>query len=51
MEITIRELPPEKRKAKPADESKLGFGKFFTDHMFTLKYDTALGWHDALIGP
>ncbi len=51
MEITIRELPPEKRKAKPADESKLGFGKCFTDHMFTLKYDTATGWHDALIGP
>ncbi|HOD29554.1 MAG TPA: branched-chain amino acid aminotransferase [Syntrophales bacterium] len=51
MEITIRELPPEKRKAKPADEAKLGFGKFFTDHMFTLKYNTAPGWHDAMIGP
>jgi hypothetical protein len=22
---------PEKRKAKPTDESKLGFGKIFTD--------------------
>ena len=25
-------------KAKPADESKLGFGKIFTDHMFVMDY-------------
>ena len=25
-------------KAKPADESKLGFGKHFSDHMFLMDY-------------
>lgn len=38
-------------KAKPADESKLGFGKVFSDHMFVMEYDTGMGWHDARIVP
>ena len=38
-------------KAKPADESKLGFGKIFTDHMFLMNYDEGQGWHDARIVP
>ncbi|MCX5837762.1 MAG: branched-chain amino acid aminotransferase [Deltaproteobacteria bacterium] len=42
---------PEKRKAKPGDESQLGFGKIFTDHFFTMPYDTGRGWHDPLIEP
>ncbi|MGN0633578.1 MAG: branched-chain amino acid aminotransferase [Oscillospiraceae bacterium] len=38
-------------KEKPTDESKLGFGHIFTDHMFIMNYDTGLGWHDARIVP
>ncbi|MEG2769628.1 MAG: branched-chain amino acid aminotransferase, partial [Oscillospiraceae bacterium] len=38
-------------KAKPTDESKLGFGHFFTDHMFLMNYDEGQGWHDARIVP
>lgn len=38
-------------KTKPADESKLGFGKLFTDHMFLMNYDEGQGWHDARIVP
>ena len=38
-------------KAKPADESKLGFGKVFTDHMFIMDYDAGQGWHDPHIIP
>ncbi len=38
-------------KAKPTDESNLGFGKIFTDHMFVMDYDTGMGWHDARIVP
>ncbi len=38
-------------KAKPADESKLGFGKIFTDHMFLMDYNQQDGWHDARIVP
>ena len=38
-------------KAKPEDESKLGFGKIFTDHMFVMNYTAGQGWHDARIVP
>ena len=38
-------------KAKPADESKLGFGKIFTDHMFLMDYTRGEGWHDPRIVP
>ena len=38
-------------KAKPADESKLGFGKVFSDHMFVMDYNPEQGWHDARIIP
>ena len=37
-------------KVKP-DESNLGFGKFFTDHMFIMDYNRKDGWHDARIVP
>ncbi len=49
MEIKItRKLNP---AAKPQDESKLGFGTIFTDHMFLMLWDKAQGWHDAEILP
>lgn len=38
-------------KAKPTDETKLGFGYIFTDHMFVMNYDEGQGWHDARIVP
>ncbi|UCH01126.1 MAG: branched-chain amino acid aminotransferase [Deltaproteobacteria bacterium] len=36
-------------KEKPADESKLGFGEIFADHMLLIDYDTNRGWHNARI--
>jgi len=33
-------------KPRPADETKLGFAKYFTDHMFVMDYDEGQGWHD-----
>ncbi len=38
-------------KAKPSDESKLGFGKLFSDHMFLMDYEAGKGWFDARIVP
>ncbi len=38
-------------KQKPQDESKLGFGRIFTDHMLTIEYKTGKGWHNAQIRP
>jgi branched-chain amino acid aminotransferase len=39
-------------KAKPTNESQLGFGKIFTDHMFVYPYNKAKGgWHSPEIKP
>ncbi len=37
-------------KQKP-DQNKLGFGKYFTDHMFIMDYEDGKGWFDARIVP
>jgi len=36
-------------KAKPTDESQLGFGQVFSDHMLIMPYNKGKGWHDAKI--
>lgn len=47
----IQFIKAETLKQKPIDESKLGFGKLFTDYMFTMEYDPENGWHNACIKP
>ena len=37
-------------KAKP-DENRLGFGNYYTDHMFVMDYTESQGWHSARIEP
>ncbi|HHW46312.1 MAG TPA: branched-chain amino acid aminotransferase [Clostridiales bacterium] len=37
-------------KPKP-DQTKLGFGKYMTDHMFIMPYDEGKGWHSPRIVP
>ena len=32
-------------------EDKLGFGQYFTDHMFVMDYEAGRGWYDARIIP
>ena len=38
-------------KPRPADETKLGVAKYFTDHMFVMDYDEGQGWHDGRVVP
>ncbi|MFH1480323.1 MAG: branched-chain amino acid aminotransferase [Pseudomonadota bacterium] len=51
MEIKVTPVRPEQLKPKPTDESKLGFGDIFTDHMFLMDYQTGKGWFDPRIEP
>ena len=51
MEITINPATPEQQRAKPTDENKLGFGKIYSDHMFSMVWTREKGWHDAVIEP
>ncbi len=46
IEITMNTQLKAKIPAK-----QLGFGKYFTDHMFLARYSTGLGWHKAEIVP
>ncbi len=49
--MTIQMTLTNNPKAKPADESKLGFGQIFTDHMLLLEYTEGIGWHDGRVVP
>ncbi len=49
--MKLEVLRAQSLKPKPEDESKLGFGKIFTDHMLTVRYAEGKGWHDAQIRP
>ncbi len=48
MQITVTKTATPKEK--PASDI-LGFGKYFTDHMFMMDYTAGEGWHDARIVP
>ncbi len=47
IKVTLTENP----KLKPADESKLGFGRILTDHMLLMDHESSIGWHNARIVP
>lgn len=51
IDLEIKLVKTTTPKQKPADEASLGFGKFFTDHMFIAEYSVGKGWHDARIVP
>jgi branched-chain amino acid aminotransferase len=48
MEIKITKTTAPKQKP---DQTALGFGQYYTDHMFIMNYDEGQGWHDARIVP
>ena len=47
----IRVMPRESFKPKPTDESKLGFGRIFTDYMFVMDYNPEQGWYKPRVAP
>mgnify|MGYP000894731240 CR=1 FL=1 len=49
--MEIRMELTETPKAKPTDESQLGFGSVFTDHMLVMNYAKGKGWYDPRIVP
>ncbi len=51
MEIAVHLAEASQRKPRPADDSTLGFGKIFSDHMFLMEYSEERGWHNARVVP
>ena len=49
MEIKLTKNP--NPATPPEDETKLGFGRIFTNHMFIMDWTRGEGWHDARIVP
>lgn len=50
-DLEVTKCPPEKLKPKPADNSKLAFGAYFTDHMMEIAWDSKNGWAKPKIVP
>src|SRR4030065_582536 len=51
MEIANHFVTPAQKKPRPSDDSALGFGQIFSDHMFRMEYSQDKGWHGASIVP
>ena len=52
MELTIRKVAETDRKPAPGvDDTQLGFGRYFTDHIFKYEYSAERGWHSPRIEP
>jgi branched-chain amino acid aminotransferase len=49
--MEIRVTATAQPKAKPEDESNLGFGQIFTDHMLLVDFENTTGWRNARIEP
>ncbi len=50
LEVAVEKAGAEARKTKP-DQNALGFGQYFTDHIFVMDWSREDGWHDARICP
>jgi len=51
MNLIKKLLEPHLRKPKPSDENALGFGRFFSDHIYKMNYTVEKGWHDSRVEP
>jgi branched-chain amino acid aminotransferase len=50
MEIKVTKSKTIGQRPRPKD-SELGFGRYFSDHMFLMNYTREKGWHDPRIEP
>jgi branched-chain amino acid aminotransferase len=51
MQITTERLKDEELKSLYSDPAQLGFGKVFTDYMFSMRYHHGKGWVEPKITP
>ncbi len=51
MKISITQATSDQLKQKPIDESNLGFGDIFSNHIFLMNYEAEKGWINPRIEP
>ena len=49
--ISLTRIRPENRGQMPQPGTPLGFGRYFSDHLFRAAFSPAKGWHSASVGP
>jgi branched-chain amino acid aminotransferase len=49
--ILIRRARPDQKRLKPPKDKPLGFGRYFSDHIFSTEFDRKSGWHLTRIEP
>lgn len=49
--VAVFEVEERMHKQQKPDPENLGFGQFFTDHMFSMDYSQEEGWHNKKIIP
>lgn len=51
MQISVAQVPENRRRTRPKSGEKLGFGNLFSDHMFLMNFSQGSGWRDPRIVP
>ena len=51
MKITVHRSERANQRSMPGNEKELGFGKYFSDHMFLMEYENGKGWFNPRIEP
>lgn len=51
MQIAIQPALPTERRPRPQDERQLGFGRIYSDHMFSMCWSEQNGWREARVEP
>ena len=51
MQFDMETVAQEAKRPKPQDEGSLGFGKIYSDHMFTMQWTPRSGWVEGKVGP
>ncbi len=51
MQIRVTPARKDRLKEKPEDDTQLGFGDIFTDHMFLMDYEKGKGWFNPRVEP
>ena len=51
MQIRVTPARKDRLKEKPEDDTQLGFGDIFTDHMFLMDYVKGKGWFNPRVEP
>ena len=51
MDIPVTRVQDQMRRTRPQSEADLGFGRYFSDHMFLIDFDEDSGWKNPRIEP